>query len=131
MAKPKPPVEIDADYFVVPSADYLPSTDGKTRIGILSGYGYWEMFGVRADPRHPDYFQIVQMEGYGGEDGAGMWCETTGGRPVRADFVKEFLQAMMRRPDRFDDIEWDDHDGWPFPEPKPRWPAFKDGGAAP
>jgi Protein of unknown function (DUF3102) len=123
LAKPKPPVEIEADYFAVPSTDYLPTQDGVARIGIVEEPRCTEFLGVKADPRRPGYYHVAHMEIHVGEDGAASWCEPDGGRPVRADGVPLFLKHLMRRPDRFDDIEWHDHDRWPFPEPQPRWPS--------
>jgi Protein of unknown function (DUF3102) len=129
LAKPKPPTAIEADYYVVPSADYLPS-EGQTKTGRLSSLGCFELFGVRADPRYPGFYQIAHVEifeehddGSGGES----FSETKGGRPVRADFVKEMLLYFMRRPDSFNQIEWHDHSAshWPFPKLGPRWPEWK------
>ena len=93
LAKPKPPVEIEADYYAVPSADYLPTEAGTVRIGMVDAIAHFEILAVRADPRHPGFFQIAQMESYGSLDdgGGGSWCEPNGGRPVRADGVREWL----------------------------------------
>ena len=129
LAKPRPPITIEADYYAVPSADYLPTEAGTVRIGMVDAIGHFEILAVRADPRHPGFFQIAQMEFYGSLDdgGGGSWCEPNGGRPVRADGVREWLQGMMRSPDLFGQVEWHDHplDRWPFPEPTPRWPSWK------
>jgi hypothetical protein len=127
LAKPQLPVTIDADHFIVPSFDYLPH-DGQIRIGVLQSFGCYQMFGVREDPRYPGFYQIAQSEFFGGggddDEGSASWCEPNGGRPIRGDGVRTFFEHAMRRPEQFDQIEWGDHDCWPFPEPKPRWPAW-------
>jgi hypothetical protein len=70
LAKPRPPVEIEADYFVVPGAEYLPTQVGMGRVAIIEGHSFCEILGVKADPKHPDYFHVAQMEFHGGEDGS-------------------------------------------------------------
>ena len=78
LAKPKPPVEIEADYSMVPNLDFLPSIEGQCRIGILETGHCFQTFGVRADTKHPGFYQIAQMECHGSDDdpdGSGSWCE--------------------------------------------------------
>ena len=131
LAKPKPPVEVEADYVIVPNLDFLPSIEGQCRIGELETGRCFQLFGVLADTEHPGFYHIAQCETHAAgddfEDGSGSSCEPERGRPVRADFVRLFFEHMMRRPELFDQIEWRDHpaDRWPFPEPRPRWPAWK------
>jgi hypothetical protein len=125
LARPKPPVEIEADYLTVPNLSFLPSIDGRCRIGILESGRCCQIFGVRADTKLPGFYQIAQMECYGNDDdpngGSGSWCEPDRGRPVRGDGVRLVLEHMMRWPECFDQIEWaDGPDRWPFPEPRPR-----------
>ena len=106
----------------MPSANYLPTEAGIGRVGHYSRGQLFELLGVRMDTKHPGFFHVAQMEAC---DGAASECEPNGGRPVRADFVREWFKYMMRRPENFDQIEWRDHplDRWPFSEPPPRWPS--------
>jgi hypothetical protein len=123
IAKPKPPIETDADYFVVPTSDYLPPREDIARIGELQRHDCLQIFGVIANPKFSGFYRVALLEMYGGEDGPAMECQPDGSREVRADFIADWFQHEMRWPELFKDVQWRDHpaNSLPFSEPRPRY----------
>ena len=120
LARPKPPMEIDADYAILPAVtEYLPA-EGQARVGFLvkPEMCVVEFFGVIESEKHPGYYHLVHLEffrcGDGDDDGGGVESWTP--KPIRSDGIRMWLEGFTRHPNLFDQIEWEDRAAadWPF-----------------
>jgi hypothetical protein len=120
LATPKPPIEIDADYAILPAVtEHLPA-EGQARVGFLDKPErcIFELFGVIESTKHPGYYHLAHCEffrgGDGDDDGGGVESWTP--KPVRSDGIRMFLEGFTRHKNLFDQIEWVDRPAadWPF-----------------